>query len=238
MKSTIPEQARRRGRPHKFGRPSQLVTVTLPADVVRKLRSIDRDLARAIVQMFTSMSADETASAPQLDAELLSIADRHSLIVVNSSVIRDLPGVNIVPLDGTRAFLALDAGRGASDLELAVIDRLDETLDAREQQALKQLRQSLKVWRHDPALRFHGRAIIVVEALPASRGRRHSAPGGSLRNRQPTRHRAGASAFPRPAAHAETSAVPAKGVVRRTGYLVTGLAGPAPQRRQTPAAAP
>ena len=174
MKTTEPEGPRRRGRPHKFGRPSHLVTLTLPGDVVRRLRSVNRDLAHAIVQLVESSSADETDQRP--DTELLPIADGQSLIVVNSAVIRSLPGVSIVSLHGTRAFLALEQGRGVSDLELAVIDRLDEALDARERQALKELRQRLKAWRHDPALRFHGRVIIIVEAVALPRGRARGAP--------------------------------------------------------------
>ena len=172
MKSTVAER-RGRGRPSKFGRPSQLVALTLPVDVVRGLRRLDRDLARAVVRVFegTPNSADEPSEDLQPDAELLKIADRRSLIVVNSMVIRSLPGVALVPLDGTRAFLALDAGRGVSDLELAVIDRLDDAVQARERQALEQLRRQLRTWRRDPALRFHGRAIIVVETLPASRAK-------------------------------------------------------------------
>ena len=37
------------GRPHKFGRPSRAVTVTLPEDVIGRLSAIDVDLGRAIV---------------------------------------------------------------------------------------------------------------------------------------------------------------------------------------------
>jgi len=36
-----------------------------------------------------------------------------------------MPGVHIIPPGATRAFLALEPGRGMSDLEVAVIDRLD-----------------------------------------------------------------------------------------------------------------
>ena len=200
MKSHVAQQ-RRRGRPSKFGRPSQLVALTLPVDVVRGLRGIDRDLAHAIVRVFegTANSADETSEYQQPAAELLKIADRRSLIVVNSVLIRRLPGVAIVPLDGTRAFLALEPGHGVSDLELAVIDRLDEADEARERQALEELRRQLKTWRRDPALRFHGRAIIVVETLAARRDRGHSTPTrGAARKRDRRRH-SGASMLSRDA---------------------------------------
>jgi hypothetical protein len=96
----------------------------------------------------------------------VTVADRRSLIVVNREVIRNLPGVNIIPLSGTRAFLALDIDRGMSDLELAVSDRLgDPTIDRRERRALEKLRAQLTTWRRDHALQFRTRAIIVVERL-------------------------------------------------------------------------
>ena len=40
--------APRRGRPPKFGRPAQLVTLTLPEDVISWLSTIDPDLGWAI----------------------------------------------------------------------------------------------------------------------------------------------------------------------------------------------
>jgi hypothetical protein len=160
----------RRGRPEKFGRPAELVQVTLPIDVVRGLSKIDGDLGRAIVQLFERAPAWALEST--LDFELVSIADRQFLIVINAAVVRSLPGVDIIPLEGNRAFLALAPGRGVSDLELGVIDRLGESslvIPARERQALEQLRLQLRAWREDPSLRFHGRALIVVDAHAAKR---------------------------------------------------------------------
>jgi hypothetical protein len=188
---------RRRGRPSKFGRPSQLFALTLPIDVVRGLRRVDRDLARAIVRLFegATNSGDEISENEQPDTELLQIADRRSLIVVKSAVIRSLPGVSIVPLDGTRAFLALEPGRGISDLELAVIDRLDDAVQARERQALEQLREQLRTWRRDPSLQFHGRAIIVVETLAPSRTRGDATSARAAARKRNT-HRAAARPTP------------------------------------------
>ncbi len=137
----------------------------MPTDVVRGLGRIDDDLGRAIVQLFERAPAWALEST--MDFELLSIADRHFLIIINAAVIRHLPGVDIIPLEGNRAFLALAPGGGLSDLELAVIDRLGETsvvITGRERQALDQLRAQLRAWREDNTLRFHDRSIIVVEA--------------------------------------------------------------------------
>jgi hypothetical protein len=160
----------RRGRPTKFGRPSRAVAVTLPDDVIEALRRVHRDLGWAIVKLLQhdAAAAKPPTVAPQPDVELVAVTERQYLIVVNYEVIRHLPGVNIVPLGGNRAFLALDVDRGMSDLELAVIDRLRHvTLDRRERQALITLRTHLGGWRGDPGLQVRTRAIIVVERRAA-----------------------------------------------------------------------
>jgi hypothetical protein len=160
--------ARRRGRPSKFGRPSRVVALTLPEDAIDRLRRVHRDLGWAIMKLLDQEPhpASEHASLAQPDVELVAVADRRSLIVVNREVIRNLPGVNLISLGGNRAFLTLDIDRGMSDLELAVSDRLgDPTVDRRERRALVSLRTQLTTWRRDHGLQFHTRAIIVVERL-------------------------------------------------------------------------
>lgn len=163
-----PESSRRsRGRPRKFGRPAQLVALTLPTDVVHALRERDQDLAMAIVGLVerrTKGTADSRTNEAPPDVELATIAGRQSLIVVNRTAFRRLPGVSIVPLSGNRAFLALQAGLGLADLELAVVDRLDDpAVAAAERKALTLFRAQLRAWRADRSLRFHARAIIVGE---------------------------------------------------------------------------
>jgi hypothetical protein len=160
--------AHRRGRPPKFGRPSRAVALTLPEDVIQSLRRVHRDLGWAIVKLLEH-GGDLPLSRNQQDppdVELVAVADRQYLIVINHEVIRSLPGVNIVPLGGDRAFLALDVDRGMSDLELAVIDRLRKAnLPRRERHALTIIRGHLGGWRGDPTLHVRTRAIIVVERL-------------------------------------------------------------------------
>src|SRR6478736_1462488 len=106
---------RKRGRPSKFGRPSQLVAVTLPAEVVRGLRGLHPDLAWAIVSMFEAAAADTpqsngTRPDGQAHTELVHIGDGSSLIIVNAATVKKLPGVEIVPMGDGRAFLALEPG--------------------------------------------------------------------------------------------------------------------------------
>ncbi|MFP5379666.1 MAG: hypothetical protein ACLGHP_07950, partial [Vicinamibacteria bacterium] len=60
---------RRRGRPHKFGRPARLIALTLPEDVIDWLRHVDPDPARAIVELHARSDARAAAPhGPDVDA--------------------------------------------------------------------------------------------------------------------------------------------------------------------------
>lgn len=165
----------KRGRPHKFGRPSRVIALTLPEEVLRGLRRIHEDPAWAIVTLFekTPKPIGPPATLPESDAELVRIADRRSLIVVNRAVFKSLPGINIIPLNGNRAFLAFEPGQGMADLELAVQDRLENRdVAPRERRALDELKVQLRTWRKDRRLRFHTRSILVAEGASGRGARR------------------------------------------------------------------
>jgi len=140
------------------------VALTLPEEVVRGLRRIDGDIGWAIVHMFErGGTAAQARTGRPVEAELVTIGENRSLIVVNRTIVRHLPGVDIIPLSGTRAFLAMAPGRGMSDLELAVVDRLDDdAVPPREREALARLQGQLRNWRRDARLSFNTRAIIEV----------------------------------------------------------------------------
>jgi hypothetical protein len=112
---------RRRGRPLKFGRPAQLLTITLPHDVVAWLQGIHADPAWAIVSLYNRLvppgSRAPRRARPRV--ELAGLAGRRALIVVDPSTYRSLPGVSVIPMAAGRAFLALEPGRGVADLEQA-----------------------------------------------------------------------------------------------------------------------
>src|SRR5215831_19126645 len=188
MSERTESAGRPRGRPSKFGRPSRVVAVTLPDDAVERLRRINRDLGWAIMTLLDKEApapARRPVRAGEPDVELIAVADRRSLIVINRELIRHLPGVSIIPLRGNRAFVALDIDRGMSDLELAVTDRLDEpTLDRDEARALEELRTQLTSWRRDHDLKFHRRAIIVVERRTKANGNGRRPPVRDLVQRK------------------------------------------------------
>ncbi len=171
-------RATKRGRPPKFGRPGQVVAVTLPTEVVRGLRRINPDLAWAIVQLFRHGANGFGRTQPRRpDSELLSVANGRSLIVVNRGVLKRLPGVSVIPLHDDRAFLAFDRDASLADLELALIERLENSaLAARERRALSELRAHVHRWRHDPKLHCEMRSIIVFETAAKARKRTRPTP--------------------------------------------------------------
>ena len=155
----------KRGRPPKFGRPGRVVAITLPDEVVRGLKRVNTDLGWAIVRLFQQRSSHgQRRRRPGGASERVPVSSGRSLIVVNRNVFRELRGINMIPLHGDRAFLALDREAGIADLELAVVDRLAKpSVGARERTALAGLRAQLRQWRRDPALRCQMRSIIVIE---------------------------------------------------------------------------
>lgn len=157
--------ARPRGRPLKFGRPSRLVALTLPEDVLAWLRGIDRDPARAIVNLFDRDQTGSVHAAPAATplADIAILSGRRGLILVDRQAFSGLGGVDLLPLDSRRAFLALRNGGTLADLELAVVDRMDELAEGAERGALAHFRRQLQRWRRDPAWRFEGRSIVVAE---------------------------------------------------------------------------
>lgn len=160
----------KRGRPSKFGRPSRLVALTLPEQVIRGLRNVHPDLAWAIVGLFEKRPSASRATQPH--AELFNIDERGSLIVVNRSAFKQLPGVGIVPVAEDRAFLALEPGCGFADLETAVNRRIESpTLGRSERTALLRFRRQLRGWRRNRGFHIYTRSILVVERVASARKR-------------------------------------------------------------------
>jgi hypothetical protein len=159
-----------RGRPPKFGRPSRLVALTLPEDTILRLRKVHPDLAWAIVKLAEGHELDPDENPERVGIALL--AGHRGLIVVDRQAFSRLPDVSLIPLNESKAFLALEPGRGLSDLELAVLDRLDEIPVGEEREALRDLRNRLREWRGDGRWRFENRSIIVAERKAVTRRRR------------------------------------------------------------------
>jgi hypothetical protein len=158
----------KRGRPTKFGRRSRVVALTLPEDILGALRQVHPDPARAIVKLVEGSS--ERASGEENRkplAELVAVGSRRSLIVVDRWAFQNLPAVSLIPISDDRAFLAFKKGKDSGALELELIDRLEQpAVDRAEHDALNELRSCLREWRHDPALKFLFRSILILERGP------------------------------------------------------------------------
>jgi len=164
--------AHKRGRPLKFGRPTTLVTLSLPDDVVLWLRSIHPDPAWAVVKLFERASTKSAKATSGRLADLVQPPGGRALILIKPEPFQNLSRVSIIPLADGRGFLALEDGLGVSHLELAVVDRLEvKTIPRSEREALQHLRGLLKQWRQE-GIEFESRSIVVAKR-PASgtRGR-------------------------------------------------------------------
>jgi hypothetical protein len=151
---------RKRGRPQKFGRAAQLISLTLPADVLEWLTTMDDDIGWAIVKLHERATKPRGAAFDV--AQLVRFPGDRALILVRAALFKDMPGVSLIPLADGRAFLALDHGKGVADLELIVLDRLDDKqIDTAERAALNKLRQLLKQWRQE-GVRFESRSIVIA----------------------------------------------------------------------------
>lgn len=140
------------------------MAVTLPIDVVKALGRLHSDLGWAIVSLVEKTRVGAETGPASEDAQLVEIGAKESLIVVTSDVLRSLPGVRMIALSDTQSFLALEPGCGMSDLEIAVIDRIERLRTGNsERLALERLRAQLRKWRKDARLAFHARSIIIVE---------------------------------------------------------------------------
>ena len=151
---------RKRGRPQKFGREAQLISITLPRDVIDWLGTIDDDIGWAIVKLHERASK----KTPKNDsvAQMVRFPGNRALILVRAGLFNEMPGISPISLSDGRAFLALDAGKGVADLELLVLDRIDDQkLRPQEREALIELRALLKQWRQE-GIRFESRSIIVA----------------------------------------------------------------------------
>lgn len=150
------------GRPQKYGRPSHAVTVSLPEDVLERLRSLDVDLGRAIV----TLVEQQTAPRPQAfaPAELASYGNHAVIVVDQATVLKRLPGVQLVPTGNGRALISLDQPNSISRLELNVRDALDTNINPRERQTLEAVAEILRHARSSPGIHLQERSIIVLEA--------------------------------------------------------------------------
>ena len=168
--------APRRGRPRKFGRPAEPVTITLPDDVVLALRAVDPDLSRAIVRLAETCVA---SVVPRPPVELTYYGHSAVIVVTPMKAIRRLPGVALVPLPDGRALISLDQRLGVAEFEVMVRDALDsDGVTPRERVVLEALGDILREARRSGKVRLCERSIIVFEARNPGPGKKRAAARG------------------------------------------------------------
>ena len=150
------------GRPQKYGRPSHAVTVSLPEDVLARLRSVDGDLGRAIVELVERETPPRAhVFAP---AELTAYGNHSVILVDQNKALKRLPGVQLVPAGNGRALISLDQPNSIPRLELNVRDAIDSDISPKERQTLEALAEILRHARSSPGITLQERSIIVLEA--------------------------------------------------------------------------
>jgi hypothetical protein len=150
------------GRPPKYGRPSRVVTVTLPDDVVDGLGAINADLGRAIVTL--AERRRRTRTRPVGPAELAAYGN-HAVIIVNpAKALKRLPGVQLIPVGNGRALISLARPHSISELELAVRDAIEQgAVSVLERRTLEAIAVILRRARRSPGITLEERTIIVLE---------------------------------------------------------------------------
>jgi hypothetical protein len=167
--ATRPALARsgRPGRPPKFGRRARPITITLPEDLVERLKAQHLDIGRAIVELF-----EPTAERSQAPVQLAEFGHSALILVPPASALRRLEGLELIPLSNGRALIALDHPMSPSDLELALHDTLaapdlpeaDRAIVANVVDILREARTSARA-------RLRQRTIVILERDPKARRR-------------------------------------------------------------------
>lgn len=158
----------KRGRPHKFGRPSRAVTLTLPEDVIHRLSRVDADVSRAVVRLVEARARDNAIPLPP--AALATFGNRAVILVTPAKDVRGLPGIELVPLFNGRALIALDEAVSIADLELKVRDALDDPrLPASARLVLSALAAILRDARQSGRFELRTRRIIILRSKRVTR---------------------------------------------------------------------
>jgi len=151
-----------RGRPRKYGRPSSAVTLTLPDDVLARLRSFDIDLGRAIVTLVERRPAVRKALQP---AEISSFGNHGVIVVKPVKALERIPGVELVPIGNGRCLISLVPPHSIPQLELDIRDVIARG-DASDPQygTLEAIAEILRSARASGQTLPQERTIIVLES--------------------------------------------------------------------------
>ena len=180
MPTTFPFRRSGPGRPRKFDRPSKVVALTLPEDVIAALGRLDDDLARAVVRLSQPLVADRGEYST---VELSQHHDDAVIVVRPSKALERIGGVTLVPLPDGRALISLDESMSVTEFELKLLYALDaeKAMTAADRSVLSSIADILRHARQTKGVSLQERSIIVLKVegrqtaarkLPADRGRK------------------------------------------------------------------
>ena len=151
------------GRPKKYGRPSRAVTVTLPDDVLARLRGMDTDVGRAIVTLVERRTNGHVPAVRP--AEIASFGSHAVIVVTPVRALRRIQGVQLVPIGSGRALISLDRSRSIPQLELDIRDAIAEpSVPPGERDVLEAIADVLRRARGLRSIHVEERTIIVLES--------------------------------------------------------------------------
>lgn len=153
---------RPRGRPHKFGRVSRAVTLTLPEDTLAVLERRDGDLSRAIVGLVEAST--RVTGQPHPPAEIVAYGRHAVIFVAPVPALRKMRGVELIPVGRHRALISLAPPQTVPRLELEIRDVLEGgTLRPGERAALEGVASILREARTSETYALTERTVIVLE---------------------------------------------------------------------------
>ena len=153
------------GRPPKYGRPSHAITVTLPEDVLTRLKGLDADLGRAIVALVEQRDRRKLASPMAAPAHIESYGNQAVIVVNPAKALKRLPGVQLVPAGNGQSLISLEEPNSISRLELNIGDALEATdISDAERQTLEAIAGILRRTRRSRGMSLKERSIIVLES--------------------------------------------------------------------------
>ena len=152
-----------RGRPRKYGRPARAITLTLPEDVLARLRDVDTDLGRAIVKIVERRPARRVAATAP--AEIARYGTHAVIVVTPVKPLKRLPGVQLVPMGDGRCLISLDPRHSIPQLEIDIRDALARgRLAPLERDTLEAIASILRDTRISHVATPEERTIIVFES--------------------------------------------------------------------------
>lgn len=150
------------GRPQKFGRPSRVVTVTLPEDVLTRLDAVDTDLGRAIVALVERKGARMRTIEP---AEIAKYGTHSVIIVTPVKALKRIAGVQLIPVGNGRALISLEQPHSIAQFELGLGDALEGSgVKGQDRRTLAAIADILRRARRSRRVILDERTIIVLEA--------------------------------------------------------------------------